>query len=190
MDVVLMTRQPNSDGAAVLSEPGSDPTIVSTTERPHPLRVRLDAYPIIRSLSPRYGDMDANRHLNNIALQAMHEDSRADLNARAFTGLYESGSHDIRIVTSQTVVHFLAEAHWPDPLISAIGIGRIGRSSFVASSALFRQGACVSVCDTVLVAVTDAGPVAIPDKSREVLRSLLLRELTAPPASDPEHRHG
>jgi acyl-CoA thioester hydrolase len=41
-------------------------------------------------------------------------------------------------------------------------VGRIGRTSFVASTGLFVDGTCVGVCDTVLVLLGDDGPVPIP----------------------------
>ncbi|MBV6756253.1 acyl-CoA thioesterase [Rhodococcus opacus] len=147
-------------------------SLVETAGRPHPARSRHEVYPIIGKSQARYADMDANAHLNNLALESMHEDARAVLNARVFPGVYDPGTRQLRLVTSQNVVHFLAEAHWPATIETGVGVGRIGRTSFVASSALFRDGVCISVCDTVLVAINDDGPVPIPDFAREMLRDL------------------
>jgi acyl-CoA thioester hydrolase len=147
-------------------------SLVETTGRPHPARSRPELYPIVGKAQARYADMDANAHLNNLALESLHEDARAVLNARVFPGVYDPGTRQLRLVTSQNVVHFLAEAHWPAVIDTGVGVGRIGRTSFVASSALFRDGVCISVCDTVLVAVGGDGPVPIPDFAREMLRDL------------------
>lgn len=147
-------------------------TLVETTGRPHPGRSCPELYPIAGKVQARYADMDANAHLNNLTLESLHEDARAGLNAQVFPGLYDPGTRSLRLVTSQNVVHFLAEAHWPAVIDTGIGVGRIGRTSYVASSALFRDGVCISVCDTVLVAVGDGGPVPIPDFARETLRKL------------------
>lgn len=146
--------------------------LVETTGRPHPARSRPELYPIAGKVQARYADMDANAHLNNLALESMHEDARAVLNAQVFPGVYDQGARSLRLVTSQNVVHFLAEAHWPAVIDTGVGVGRIGRTSFVASSALFRDGVCISVCDTVLVAVGDGGPVPIPEFARDMLRDL------------------
>lgn len=148
--------------------------LVGTTGRPHPARSHPELYPIAGKVQARYADMDANAHLNNLALESLHEDARAVLNAQVFPGVYDPSTRALRLVTSQNVVHFLAEAHWPAVIDTGVGVGRIGRTSFVASSALFRDGVCISVCDTVLVAVGHDGPVPIPEFARDMLRNLQL----------------
>ncbi|PRC58580.1 acyl-CoA thioesterase, partial [Mycobacterium sp. ITM-2017-0098] len=79
------------------------------------------------------------------------------------------------IVTSTIVVHYLREAPWPAAIDTAIGIGHIGRTSFVASTALFHPGACISLCDTVLVLLDDSGPTPIPDDARARLAARRLQ---------------
>ncbi|WP_062998011.1 acyl-CoA thioesterase [Nocardia jinanensis] len=150
-------------------------SLSATTHRPHPARSRLELYPVTGETRARYADMDPNAHLNNLALESLHEDARATLTARVFPGVHDPGARQLRLITSQNVVHFLAEAHWPAVIETGVGVGRIGRTSFVASSALFRDGVCVSVCDTVLVAVGDEGPTPIVGFAREMLRELQLR---------------
>jgi acyl-CoA thioester hydrolase len=53
-------------------------------------------------------------------------------------------------------------------------VGRIGRTSFVASTGLFVDGTCVGVCDTVLVLLGDDGPVPIPDDRVAALETVRL----------------
>ncbi|WP_232330087.1 acyl-CoA thioesterase [Rhodococcus sp. BH4] len=149
-------------------------SLVVTGPRPDPARLSIDLYPIRRTSDSRFGDMDANAHLNNLALEAMHENARAVLNGRLFPGLYDPKIDTVRLVTSQNVVHFLVEAHWPARIDTGIGIGRIGRTSFVASSALFHNGQCTSLCDTVLVALGSDGPVALTSDVRSALEGLWL----------------
>ncbi len=145
----------------------------TTAPRPDPLRLRLDSYPVIDEIAARYGDMDANAHLNNLALEAMHENARATMNRRLFPQAYRAGDKRLRLVTSQNAVHFLAEAHWPAVIQTGAGVGRIGRTSFIASTGLFLDGTCIGVCDTVLVLLGDDGPTPIPDDFRAALQSVL-----------------
>jgi acyl-CoA thioester hydrolase len=156
-------------------EYAAGPDWITTTGRPHPDRQNLDIYPIVESKTARYGDMDVNGHLNHLALEALHEDARAGINERYVPGTYDPTRHTFRLVTSQNVVHFLAEAHWPAVIDVGIGIGAIGRSSIVVSSGLFLRDQCISVCDMTLVLVGDDGPVVVPEDTREVLRKLMLR---------------
>ncbi|MET0702712.1 MAG: acyl-CoA thioesterase [Mycobacterium sp.] len=155
-------------------ESGPSP-LVSTASRPHPARLAVTAYPVRNSADARYGDMDANGHLNNLALGAMHENTRATLQATVFPDVYGRTSSPLRIVAASSVVHFLREAHWPATIETAVGIGRIGRTSFVASTALFIDDACISLCDAVLVLLDDDGPTPIPAGARSQLEALALR---------------
>lgn len=145
------------------------------TSRPDPDRLHRPLYPVLNVVQARYGDMDANGHLNNLALESMHEDVRAVMNAHAFPGVYDAGVRQLRLVAAQHVVHFLAESYWPANIESAGGIGRIGRTSFLACTALFLDGECISVCDTVFVALGDNGPTQLPEDSRAALEHMRLR---------------
>ncbi len=90
-----------------------DDTLGFSSPRPHPRRLDIATYPVTSHLEARFGDMDANGHLNNLALESLHEDTRAKLNRQVFAEAYRAGPRRFRIVTAQNVVHFLAEAFWP-----------------------------------------------------------------------------
>lgn len=139
------------------------------------MRLRLDTYPVVGEIAARYGDMDVNAHLNNLALESMHENARATMNRRLLPQAYRAGEHRVRLVTSQNAVHFLAEAHWPAVIQTGAGVGRIGRTSFIASTGLFLDGACIGVCDTVLVLLGETGPTPISDEFRAALETVLLK---------------
>ena len=149
--------------------------LTTTAPRPDPLRLRLETYPVTGEIAARYGDMDANAHLNNLALESLHENARATMNRELFPEAYRTGGRRLRLVTSQNAVHFLAEAHWPALIRTGAGVGRIGRTSYIASTGLFIDGACIGVCDTVLVLVGEDGPAPIPDDFRAALEAVRLR---------------
>ena len=148
--------------------------LTTTAARPHQSRLRLDTYPVVDVAQARYGDMDANGHLNNLALESLHENARATMNRNLFPDIYDVATRRLRLVTSQNAVHFLAEAHWPAVIHTGAGVGRIGRTSFVASTGLFIEGSCIGVCDTVLVLLGDNGPVPLSDDARAKLEQVLL----------------
>ena len=96
------------------------------------------------------------------------------MNRRLLPDAYRAGGRRLRLVTSQNAVHFLAEAHWPVLIQTGAGVGRIGRTSYVASTGLFIDGRCIGVCDTVLVLLDDDGPAPLSDEFRTALRTVLL----------------
>ena len=130
---------------------------------------------MVEPVTARYADMDVNGHLNNLALETMHENIRATMNSRLFPNVYDVARREVRLMAAQHVVHFLAEAHWPATIQAAIGVGRIGRTSYVVGSALFVDDTCISSCDTVLVVVDDDGPTPIPDDARQRMDAIRLR---------------
>ena len=148
----------------------------TTAARPHESRLRLDNYPVVDVAQARYGDMDANGHLNNLALESLHENARATMNRSLFPDIYDVATRRLRLVTSQNAVHFLAEAHWPAVIHTGAGVWRTGRTSFVASTGLFIEGSCIGVCDTVLVLLDDDGPVPLSDDARAALATVALGE--------------
>jgi acyl-CoA thioester hydrolase len=125
-------------------------------------------------IAARYGDMDANGHLNNLALESLHENARATMNRGLLPHAYDVKQRRIRLVTSQNAVHFLVEAHWPATIQTGAGVGRIGRTSYVASTGLFLGGDCIGVCDTVLVALGQDGPEPLSDEFRAALQTVLM----------------
>lgn len=146
----------------------------TTAARPDPMRLHLQSYPVVDEIAARYGDMDANAHLNNLALEGMHENARATMNHRLLPEAYSPAGRRMRLVTSQNTAHFLAEAHWPVTIQTGAGVGRIGRTSYVASTGLFVGGNCIGVCDTVLVLLGDDGPMPLPEGFRAALQTVLL----------------
>lgn len=150
----------------------------TTAARPNPVRLRLETYPFVDEIATRYGDMDANAHLNNLALESLHENARATMNHRLFPDSYRRTPRRLRLVTSQNAVHFLAEAHWPVTIQTGAGVGRIGRTSFVASTGLFIADRCIGVCDAVLVLLGDDGPEPLGDEFRAALSTAQLAPLS------------
>jgi acyl-CoA thioester hydrolase len=161
--------------------------LTTTAARPDPLRLTLECYPFVDEIATRYGDMDANAHINNLALESLHENARATMNQRLYPAAYRAGTRRFRLVTSQNAVHFLAEAHWPVTIQTGAGVGRIGRTSFIASTGLFVAGECIGVCDTVLVMLGDDGPEPIPAEFRAALQSALLGSPPSPRDSVTHH---
>jgi acyl-CoA thioester hydrolase len=142
--------------------------------RPTAERCRLEVFPQHQVMQARYGDMDVNGHLNNVALESFHEDIRARQTREMFPDAHHPTKRQFRVVAAQSIVHFLAEAHWPATITAAVGVSHIGRTSLVATTGLFIDGRCISICDTAIVLVGNDGPEVIPELNRQLLQSRLI----------------
>lgn len=122
----------------------------------------LDRYPIRTALEARVSDLDGYGHLNGIRIGLFYEDARA----RA----YGPVCRGTRLVVAQFTMRYLAEGRWPGTLAIGSGVARIGRSSFVLAQALFQDGACIGLAETVLVRSDGAGALPLADALVEELR--------------------
>lgn len=145
--------------------------------KPAPELLDLSIYPYSVEMSPRFGDMDVLRHLNNVALNRMYEDARYRFQLERFAKFFDR-SHDWRGFIASVTIDYLREAHYPDALRFGVGVGRIGRTSYELLLGAFQRDACVGICSTTLVMVgRDGKPVPVPDDWRPdlVVQQLSIR---------------
>jgi acyl-CoA thioester hydrolase len=139
--------------------------------KPHPSRLQRAAYPYFRRVIARFSDMDAERHLNNVALASFYEDGRVSF-LHDLAG--EERGKSFRFVIAHIAISYLAEAHYPGDYDVGLGVTRFGNTSFDVGAGLFIGDACVGVCDTTQVVIGANGPIAIPQTLREALQKKVL----------------
>jgi acyl-CoA thioester hydrolase len=143
--------------------------------KPAPERLQLATYPWTRETEPRFGDMDALRHLNNVAIARLYEDARVRFtDGCGFRDALESGHG---LLVAEVAIQYLGEGRYPDPLILCCGIGRIGTSSFVIAQGLFQGGRCIGTAETTLVHVNrrEGGARPLTEQGRAPLLAHQLR---------------
>jgi acyl-CoA thioester hydrolase len=140
--------------------------------KPEPHRLVRAAYPYFRRVIARFSDMDAEGHLNNVALASFYEDGRVSF-------LHELAGKDrgtaFRFVIASIRISYLAEAHYPGDYDVGLGVTRFGNTSFDIGCALFLGETCVGVCDTTQVTIGAQGPISVPEPLRRALYSRRLR---------------
>ncbi|HKX22333.1 MAG TPA: acyl-CoA thioesterase [Rhizorhapis sp.] len=135
--------------------------------KPESWRLVVENYPFQVAVSTRYQDLDVMGHVNNVAMAAMFETGRIHFH-------HSLGQHPrdkgVRWLVAAVDMAYVNEAHFPEDMVIASGIGRIGTTSWHIYSAAFQDDECVAVCDTVMVARGPEGRRIIGDDIREMMQ--------------------
>lgn len=135
------------------------------------VRLILSSYPWQQSMETRYGDQDANRHLNNVAISQFFEETRVRFNWHLLTAAPPATRP--RFLVAHVSIDYLEEGHYPAPVTMAYGVLGIGTSSFRAAKAMFQHDKCIALCESVLVHRGENGASPLP----EPLRARLLANM-------------
>lgn len=147
--------------------------------KPEPYRLDPASYPLNVTVPSRFRDLDTLGHINNVAIGSFYEEGRAALNRTAFPHAFRL-EHNMRMLIADVHIAYMGEAHYPGDLLVCAGIGHVGRTSYRIDLALFQNGACVGVCETVLVNTDGEKPAPIPEEGRQALGALETRKSLAP----------
>ena len=132
-------------------------------------RRQLESYDFHCTIEPRYADMDAERHINNVAVQALHLEALTRFQMHAAGGWAPEGAllHPL-----QSEVHFLKVTHYPAPVRCGVRLLSVDKNGFRLASAVFQGGACTSIQETLALPWQHAEP-APPDAIASLFTPLL-----------------
>lgn len=141
--------------------------------KPEPARLLESAYPEFIRITTRFGDMDINGHLNNVAFAQFFEDARVTFNRKLiFDGDLHPSKRDYRVLVASVEIAYVREGYYGPDVTVGVGIKRIGRSSFEIGAAVFQDGHCLAVHDSTIVYKGVAE--GMPEKARAALAAKML----------------
>lgn len=137
---------------------------------------RLDAanYSHHVSVETRFQDLDPLGHINNVALAGIFENGRVRFNRELQASRMNRASGD-RWLVARVEINYLAEAHFPEPVIITNAIGHIGNRSWQILSAAWQGGKVVGLCDSSLVLQSASGKTAMSMDMRAELEALRMK---------------
>lgn len=125
-------------------------------------RLDLAAYPVRNPLQTRYGDVDSNGHLNNVAIARLLEEARGRFHRILFGASETSPAGQAReLLVAHVTIDYLAEGEYGPDVESSVAVTRIGTSSYRLAIGLFQLGRAIALADAVMV-VRDAGTTGAP----------------------------
>lgn len=140
--------------------------------KPDPALLDPARYPFHYAIGTRFGDLDLNRHLNNVALVGILEEGRVRFHrASGFPG----SRPDMTAMMASFSIEYLGQAWYPQPLDMHAAVARIGNTSYVLQQLLKQEGRMVSFAQSVLVCMADNQPAALPAAVKDGLSPWMLR---------------
>ncbi len=135
-------------------------------------RQDFDFYPFHTEIATRYADLDTQKHINNVRVAELYQESRVKFIRSSFE---TERVLKYRKVLADIHIAYRGELHFGDPVAFGVGVERVGNSSLVIVSAAFQGGQCMSTSEAVLVFLDDDGkPKTIPDKVREDVKPFMV----------------
>lgn len=146
-------------------------------------RRRRENYPLRYEARALYSDVDANRHVNNVAYARWFEEGRAQLNEQvAGPDALLNPPPGVQFLLVSLRLDYLAQVPYPSTVTVASAVGRISGASYVIVHALFHQDRCAALGESVVVRAQDGRPVRLTEAERAALAPLTLTAAgSAPP---------
>jgi acyl-CoA thioester hydrolase len=120
----------------------------------------------------RFGDLDRQNHINNVAFAAFCEGGRV----RFFDSIVRPliGWEDLFALVKITL-EYRHEMHYPGVVETGTRLTRLGRSSVTFGQGLFNEGRCVATAESVVVLMdaTTRKSKPFPDNAAATLRGLI-----------------
>lgn len=142
--------------------PKPDPTLLDTTR-----------YPYSCTIEPRFGDLDVNMHINNVAMAGILEDGRVRFN-RATE--YRDSLAELIVMVASIQIEYLGQGHYPDPITVHSALECTGRTSMGLVQLMTQGERIIAFARSVLVTVDRAGrPAPLPQHFTEGMVQWSLR---------------
>ncbi len=145
-------------------------------ERPEldPARRVREAYPFRLDVRTRFGDLDTNRHVNNVKLAGWYLDGLAELHLDVLG--YPTGGPLDGLAPSTLEVQYLEQVHYPGIYQLRVGVVDLDETTARYACGLFDGPRCIGLADAVGThrvlddngVVGDLGALLEPFRMREV----------------------
>jgi acyl-CoA thioester hydrolase len=142
--------------------------------KPDPALLDPERYPFAYEMATRFGDLDLNQHINNVALAQICEEGRVRFHKASgyHAALGESG---VGAMVASFAIEFLGQGYHPAPLTIHVAAERMGNTSYSLIQLLRQEARTVAFARGTMVVVKDGKPVPIPDLFRHSVQPWMFR---------------
>jgi acyl-CoA thioester hydrolase len=124
-----------------------------STARPRKAPPQLADYPHRATDIVRFGDLDAQGHVNNAVFATWFETGRVTMFRDGDLGI---GVANATYVLVRQEIDFLREVRWPGNVVIGTALAELGRSSFTVAQGVFSGEECAAAGRATLVMLDTA----------------------------------
>lgn len=137
---------------------------------------RRDTYPFFTTEKIRFGDIDRQNHVNNLAICSYVECSRVEMREVNFPEIARDPANAWLVVHFE--VSFKASVGYPGSVDVGTAVIKIGNSSYVLGHGVFAGDVCLAAARTTTVFGdrVNGGKRSIPDNLRGELEKLRAKQ--------------
>lgn len=140
--------------------------------KPDPALLNPARYPYQLDIPTRFGDLDMNQHINNVAMAGLFEDARVRF-------LYGTGamgtSSPVQPMAASFGIEYLQQAYYPAPLSFHVGVLHMGRTSYTLIHLAMQDERAVALAQSVVVSTCEGRPCPLPPEVEAETRKWMLR---------------
>ena len=136
---------------------------------------QFGSYRHLEPLSTRYSDQDSMGHINNVAYAAYMEAGRLAYLLNFMPPSQDGGAN---YVLANLNINYLAEMHFPGPVLVGGKTLKLGKSSLTTGYGVFKDGICfaTATCVNVHIDRETRKSKPIPAAVQQALRAELAQE--------------
>lgn len=137
-------------------------------------RARLSegVFPCRFDVATRFGDLDVQGHINNVAVAAIVQEGRARFSVENGISAFVRGRS---LMVASLTIEYAGEMRHPAPVEVSVGVLEVGRTSYRLGAVLRQDGKIGAFAEIVLVAGKDGAPAPIDEEWRARLESLRIK---------------
>jgi acyl-CoA thioester hydrolase len=140
--------------------------------KPDPALLDPARYPFTCRIEPRFGDLDVNLHINNVATASMLEEAHVRFHSACG---YRGAEPGHTAMVASVTIEYLGQGSYPEPVDVHVALERTGRSSHELVKLASQDGHPIAFSRAVIVAVGPGGPIANPPEFIEQATRWMLR---------------
>lgn len=139
--------------------------------KPNPALLDPARYPYSCEIATRFGDLDVNLHVNNVALAQICEEGRVRFHRASG---YHAALAGVTSMTASFAIEYLGEAFHPQPLQVHVAAESMGNTSYALVQLIRQESRAIAFSRATLVVMKEGRPLTIPDAFRESVQTWML----------------